>query len=127
MNDDMLALSRRAAGQVAERIGYANVEFRKGRIQDLRLDRDQVDTYLKKRPLASEADLATFEEYTQRLATEAPLVADASIDVVVSNCVLNLVKGADKRQLFLELFRVLRSGGRAVISDIVSDEVVPDG
>jgi arsenite methyltransferase len=40
--------------------------------------------------------------------------------------VLNLVEPADKRQLFQEIFRVLRNGGRAFISDIVSDEEVPE-
>ncbi len=53
-----------------------------------------------------------------------PLIADSSIDVVVSNCVLNLVDARDRRQLFAEIFRVLKTGGRAVISDIVSDEEV---
>ena len=38
MTDEMLALARRNAPIVAERLGYANVEFRKGRIQDLALD-----------------------------------------------------------------------------------------
>jgi ubiquinone/menaquinone biosynthesis C-methylase UbiE len=125
MNDDMLALSRRAAGEVAAKVGYANVEFRKGRIQDLRLDRDKVDAFLKRRPLASEADLVTYEEYAERLAAAEPLVADGSIDAVVSNCVLNLVSNRDKLQLFRELFRVLKRGGRAVISDIIADEPIP--
>ena len=49
-----------------------------------------------------------------------------SVDVVVSNCVLNLVESGDKRQSFQEIFRVLRKGGRAVISDIVGDEDVPN-
>ena len=39
---------------------------------------------------------------------------------------LNLVEGPDKPQLFREILRVLKWGGRAVISDIVSDEVVPE-
>jgi len=46
--------------------------------------------------------------------------------VVVSNCVLNLVEPQSKRQLFEEIFRVLRKGGRAVISDIVADEPIPE-
>ena len=44
---------------------------------------------------------------------------------MVSNCVLNLVDGQDKPRLFRDIYRVLRNGGRAVISDIVSDEPVP--
>ncbi len=55
-----------------------------------------------------------------------PLVATDAVDVVVSNCVLNLVEPRAKRQLFGEIFRVLRKGGRAVISDIVADEEVPE-
>jgi SAM-dependent methyltransferase len=54
------------------------------------------------------------------------LVADESVDCVISNCVLNLVRLEDRRQLFAEIFRVLRRGGRAVISDIVADEDVPE-
>lgn len=56
---------------------------------------------------------------------EALPVSDESVDVVISNCVLNLVAPADKPRLFRELHRVLRRGGRAVISDIVADEPVP--
>jgi arsenite methyltransferase len=47
------------------------------------------------------------------------------VDVVVSNCVLNLVRDEDKEALFSEIFRCLRKGGRAVVSDIVADETVP--
>ena len=54
------------------------------------------------------------------------MIADDSIDVVISNCVLNLVETRDRHQMFAEIFRVLRRGGRAVISDIVCDEPVPD-
>src|SRR5438874_10663212 len=51
MTDEMLAVARSNAPIVAERIGYSNVEFRKGRIQDLGLDVDLLDAELKRRPI----------------------------------------------------------------------------
>jgi SAM-dependent methyltransferase len=125
MNDEMLALARRAAPVVAERLGFANVEFRRGRIQDLALDLDRLDAFLARHPVTTSAGLAGLEAEQARLRREAPLVADHSVDLVVSNCVLNLVRDEDKRRLFAEIFRVLRVGGRIAISDIVSDEPVP--
>jgi arsenite methyltransferase len=126
MTDDMLEVARRNAPIVAERLGYANVEFRKGRIQDLSLDLEILDAELKKHPIASANTFLRARELAADLRVKHPLVETESVDVVVSNCVLNLVEPRDKRQLFQEIFRVLRKGGRAVISDIVSDEEVPD-
>jgi SAM-dependent methyltransferase len=126
MNADMLALARRAAPEVAANIGYANVEFKKGKIQDLALDRDALDGWLRAHPVSSEAELVALEAATAELRRTRPLIADGSIDVVVSNCVLNLVTPEDKGALFRELHRVLRRGGRVVISDIVSDEDIPE-
>lgn len=126
MNEDMLALARKHQGEIARRIGYDNVDFRKGRIQDLRLNLELADARLAEFPVRSAADLAEFDAYCRQVAAESPLVDDGSIDLIVSNCVLNLVRTEDKPQLFSEMFRVLRRGGRAVISDIVSDEDIPD-
>ena len=100
MNDDMLALARKYQREIAGRIGWDNVTFHRGRIQDLTTSLDEVER-------------------------TDPLIPSGSIDVVLSNCVLNLVNEADREQLFREVFRVLRPGGRAVISDIVSSRPVP--
>jgi SAM-dependent methyltransferase len=125
MTDDMLAVARRNAPVVAERIGYGNVEFRKGRIQDLALDLEALDAMLKANPVGDANSWLETQEQAEELRRTRPLVASDSIDVVVSNCVLNLVGNEDRQQLFRELFRVLKNGGRAVISDIVCDEDVP--
>lgn len=125
MNDDMLALARKHQGAVAAAVGYSNVEFRKGRIQDLGLDLEKLDAELRQRPIESAESYLAAESRAEELRLTHPLVADESIDVVISNCVLNLVEPGSKKQLFGEIFRVLRKGGRAVISDIVADEPVP--
>ena len=126
MTDEMLAVARRNAPVVAERLGYANVEFRKGRIQDLALDLERLDSELKKHPITDATSFLAADELAEKLRVRHPLIPSDSIDVVISNCVLNLVEPKSKRQLFAEIFRVLRKGGRAVISDIVSDEAVPE-
>ncbi|MGV3756040.1 MAG: methyltransferase domain-containing protein [Verrucomicrobiota bacterium] len=125
MTDEMLEVARRNAPVVANRLGFANVEFHKGRIQDLGLDLEFLDAELKRHPIADANSFLRAQELAADLRIKHPLVATDSVDVVVSNCVLNLVEAQEKRPLFQEIFRVLRTGGRAVISDIVSDEDVP--
>jgi len=125
MTDDMLEVARKNAPLVAERIGFANVEFHKGRIQDLALDLDAFEKRLAANPVADANAYLAAEEAADEMRLRDPMIADESIDVVVSNCVLNLVSVAERKKLFSEVFRVLRVGGRAVISDIVCDEDVP--
>lgn len=76
------------ARQNARQLGFKNVEFRQGDIENL--------------PLAG-----------------------GVADVVVSNCVLNLVP--DKKQAFAEMFRVLKTGGHFSVSDIVISGSLPEG
>lgn len=50
-------------------------------------------------------------------------IDDASVDVIISNCVLNLVP--NKGRAFAEMYRVLKPGGRFAVSDIVSEDTLP--
>lgn len=58
-------------------------------------------------------------EFLRGYIEDIPL-ADATVDVVVSNCVINL--SADKPRVLSEMFRVLRPGGRVGVTDIVADD-----
>jgi arsenite methyltransferase len=126
MNSDMLSLARKYENEVAKKLGYKNFEFKRGRIQNLKLDLEKLDAYIRLHPINTLDDYLELEFKIKELEEEEPLIKDKTVDVVVSNCVLNLIRDEDKKQLFREIFRVLKDDGRAVISDIVSDKEVPD-
>lgn len=125
MNGAMLELARKHRDDIGNRIGYHNVEFRQARIQDLALDLEKLEEYLVRNPVSNLCDWSRVEAYADELRANSPMIPSGSIDVVVSNCVLNLVKSNARKQLFEEVFRVLRRGGRIVISDILCDETIP--
>ena len=95
-NPNMLELAKSACGSVASQIGYGNVSFRRAEIDQLAEDLDG-----------------------------QPLLTDGCIDVVLSNCVLNLVQPSRRGKLLQEIRRVTAPGGRLAISDIICDKPVP--
>lgn len=123
--DAMLELARDNRQGVGDKIGWHNVEFRRGLIQDLALDLDELAAWIDRNPVTGLAGREALLAEEARLRAQSPMVADESVDLVLSNCVLNLVDPADKPRMFAEIHRVLRRGGRAAISDIVCDEDVP--
>jgi arsenite methyltransferase len=126
MNDDMLALARKYQQEMAEKLGNDRVTFLKGRIQDLALDVSAMEQWLARHPVGDHQSLIKFENWREKQRYTSPMIKNNSIDLVISNCVLNLVSDVDKQYLVNEIYRVVKPGGRIAISDIVSDEVVPD-
>src|SRR5450432_1439687 len=74
---------------------------------------------------------ATKSSITNVKFVESPITSinlpSSSADCIISNCVINLVPAEDKHLVFQEIFRLLKSGGRVAVSDILSKkETTPE-
>lgn len=120
----MLDLARSAVAEVTEKLGSdaPRMDFRRGLIENLRWDLDQLEELIGDTPAEGYERL----DQVEQSLSQQPLIDSDSVDLIVSNCVLNLVADHRKDELFSELHRVLRRGGRAVISDIVAETDVPE-
>lgn len=125
MNRDMLDLSRRYQSAFAETVGYENLRFFWGSIDDLASDLETVQNAVTGRQIDSIDDYTSLGSLLKELRERQPMIADNSVDLVVSNCVINLVDTDSKGQVLKEVFRVLRPGGRIALSDNVSNIPVP--
>jgi len=101
-NPPMLELARKYQDEVGEKIGWKNVEFRYGKIQDLKTDFDSVEKKLRAQSMDSLDDYLKFQNEVKLESCENPLIASDSMDAIISNCVLNLVEKGEKKQLFSE-------------------------
>ena len=106
MNDDMLALARSYQDEMAQRLCGDRVRFLKGNIQDLALNIDTLNEHLVTHPVNSHTDYTDLRNWEALQRRDNPLIADNSVDLVISNCVLNLVADNEKQQLIQEVFRV---------------------
>lgn len=125
-NREMLALARKHLDAFADQVGYSNLDFRCGLVQDLRFDLDELGALLAACPIRDQWGYLELRDLEARLRREDPLISDASVDVVVANGLLSLVPTHDQPRVFAEMFRVLRPGGRVVICDLAADADLPD-
>mmetsp|Transcript_156 Transcript_156/g.505 ORF Transcript_156/g.505 Transcript_156/m.505 type:complete len:353 (+) Transcript_156:1436-2494(+) len=126
MNRDMVALSRAHQEAFSKTVGYNNLRFTLGSIDDLASDLEAVEKVVSGRQIDSLDDYSALQQHLKDARKNSPMIADRSVDLVVSNCVINLVDTDSKNSVLEEIFRVLRPGGRIALSDNVSNIEVPD-
>lgn len=91
---------------------------------DLRLTRDVAEGFVKARPVFSYAALQALQAEMEQLRRASPVVADASVDLLLVSDLSDLGSPEARTRLLKELHRVARKGARLLVADVVSDEDV---
>src|SRR5439155_254820 len=124
-NPEMLKLAHKYQISIGDKLGFHNTEFRRGKIQDLRTNLDLVEQYLQRHPIRSVSNLADLRDYEKKIKHEQPLITNDSINIIISNYILNLIQPEDKKALFAEIYHILKRNKRITISNIINNEPVP--
>jgi arsenite methyltransferase len=123
----MLDVARGSLASFRESVPEAApMRFVAASANDLALDLEWVDATLQSAPIQNQKMMQDHVARVRDKRISESAIPDASVDVVISNCVINLLDDVDKPSVFKEIARVLVPGGRFAISDNVSNIPVPD-
>jgi arsenite methyltransferase len=124
MNNEDLAIAKQVSLKLSKNLGFRNIDLRKGRPDDLRMNVEKMEVRLSEQPVLDGGDLERFEEYVRSERAREPLIADKTVDAVVTNNVLTQLNSFDRERAIIEIYRTLKSGGRAILCELASNHAI---